>query len=154
MKKAKYGYTPVKVRWNQQQYFYSQEKEALYHAFLLLSVKMYYEPTDVIRENICGMCDMFIGLLTQARKESKDKLKIKGWESLIRRLKTFKRAIMKTPRIDGAKSSVKIYDFLLRLDGMSTLHGFHFKRSADGTPEKQSVVQPIYKDTGMTNQLI
>lgn len=141
--------------WNEQEFDFLHENDAIQYAFMCLSVKMIYQPSQTIRDNVSELCKTFIEYLTY-KKMFADTVRSKELGGLIRKLRNFNKSIANTAQLDGKKGVGKMHDFILRLSGLNVLPGFGFKNTLIGSasPEKQSVVPQMYNENEITNQLI
>lgn len=145
------------VNWNNWTFDYINEKEAIYHLFLLLSIKLVYQSTNVLKDNIDNMCSMCSEILTAIKLTTKNEIKRKEVMLLNRRVNALRLGILKTTNLDGEKATAKIYDFLLRFDNMGCLNGFGFGKALSrekmrGNSERESTV-PTVRAINIRNQV-
>ena len=143
----------MKIVWNGKELCFDNERETVYNVFLLMINRIKFQPAAVLKKNMMELCDMFIEILEPLEKKTKDEHKKKEYSSLIRKLMMFSGTVKKLGKdyLTGNKMTERIYNFLLNLDNLETLHGFGFsnrmKDKLKGNSEKQSAVIRNYKES-------
>ena len=131
----------IKVVWNGANIDYEDEKEAICCLFSFFSKKIKYESSEVAKENISQLCDMFVELFSLLREDLKDKVERRKYLNLIKKLTVFREQFLRVKVVERNRAVEKIFEFLLSLEGLSPLWGFgfsnKFKDKLKGNPEKQ-----------------
>jgi len=134
----------MNIIWNENIFRHQDEKTMIHHLFFLLSIKMIYSPTHVIKENIKKMVEMVQELLSLSIDEWKASnsdlapTQRKKLQSLSRRLNSLNKGVSMSINLDGVTAQRKVFDFLLGLEGMGSLPGFGFSDKF-GNSEKVSL---------------
>lgn len=150
----------VKLIWNEHNFSYHDEKEALYNVLLIATKRVKYKSPGAIKEFLIGLCSMFVEIVTPMKNACKP---IKGehdeqrekrhraYTTLIKKIAMFSKGIGNSSFLTDEKAVDKIYNLLLSLDGLTTLAGFGFsndlRTGVKANAEKQSTVLCPYKES-------
>jgi hypothetical protein len=141
----------ISIVLNDNRFDYTNEINAIRQGFLILTKKMPYQSTEIIKDNIDKMCNLFIEALLNSKKTFEDKLRNRLYGILFKKLIHFNKTISKFSYLDGNKAVELIYNFSLSLDGIGFLNGFGFsnkmKSKLLGNSEKESVVPKKFRES-------
>ena len=131
----------MRVIWNGASINYEDEKEAVCCLFSFFSKKIKYQSSEVAKESVSQLCDMFVELFSLLREDLKDKVERRKYLNLIKKLLVFKEGFLRVRVLKRNQAVEKIFEFLLSLEGLSPLWGFGFSNKFNdrlkGNPEKQ-----------------
>ncbi|MFA5355242.1 MAG: hypothetical protein WC302_00690 [Candidatus Paceibacterota bacterium] len=133
----------MKIILNGQSFEFFQEVDMLRALILFNSNQLSYQPVEGAKENVLGITDMMYQFIKSNSDEVKvaNKVKRRELQSLMRRISIFQRFFRKVE--DRETLISRVFDFLLALDGLSTLPGFgfsnRFKDRLKGNAEKISL---------------
>lgn len=102
----------------------------IYDAIFSFSLKHKYQSFDSISENICSLLELFYIACENEqeyanKEDKKELLKMKLRINIF--FKNHRNIDTKDKILAKEKLMIKIYDFLLSVDGLSNLHGFRTK---------------------------
>jgi hypothetical protein len=143
----------LKLYWNDAEVTFRDEREAIYCTFLNCARRVKFQNGLNTKEFLVGICSMFQEVLVSEEKDTKNEIRKKELVSLLRKLSLFSKMInhMELKYFNGERAQLKIFNFLLSMDGLSTLPGFgfsnHHNDKLKGNSEKAFTLPSKYKES-------